>query len=49
MFVADNGGDWRLSVTPDQRIKRLDEMRRLKDSDFEVVLTTGPDEGPRRK
>jgi len=37
MFVADNGGDWRLSVAPDQRIKGLDELRRLKGSDFEVV------------
>jgi hypothetical protein len=42
MFVADNGGDWRLSVAPDSRIKGLDELRRLKGSDFEVVLTTGP-------
>jgi hypothetical protein len=49
MLVADNGGDWRLSVAPDRRIKGLDELRRLKGSDFEVVQTTGPDEGPRRK
>jgi hypothetical protein len=49
MFVADNGGDWRLSVAPDRRLKGLDELRRLKGSDFEVVQTTGPDEGPRRK
>ena len=47
MFVADNGGDWRLSVAPDPRIKGLDELRRLKGSDFEVVATTGPDERPR--
>jgi hypothetical protein len=49
MFVADNGGDWRLSVAPDSRIKGLDELRKLKGSDFEVVQTTGPDEGPRKK
>jgi hypothetical protein len=49
MFVADNGGDWRLSVVPDERIKGLDELRKLKGSDFEVVKTTGPDEGPRKK
>jgi hypothetical protein len=49
MFMADNGGDWRLSVAPDSRIKGLDELRRLKGSDFEVVQTTGPDEGPRKK
>jgi hypothetical protein len=40
MFVADNGGDWRLSVAPDERIKGLDELGRLKGSDFEVVATT---------
>ena len=45
MFVADNGGDWRLSVAPDARIKGLDELGRLKGSDFEVVATTGPREG----
>jgi len=39
MLVADNGGDWRLSVAPDSRIKGLDELRRLKGSDFEVVAT----------
>jgi hypothetical protein len=44
MFVADNGGDWRLSVAPDSRIKGLDELRRLKGSDFEVVATTGANE-----
>lgn len=42
MFVADNGGDWRLSVAPDARIKGLDELRRVKGSDFEVVVPTGP-------
>jgi hypothetical protein len=49
MYVANNGGDWRLSLAPDRRHKGLDELRRLKGSDFEVVQTTGPDEGPRRK
>ncbi len=49
MFVADNGGDWRISVAPDSRIKGLDELGRLKGSDFEVVETTGPDGGPRAK
>ncbi len=49
MFVADNGGDWRLSVAPDSRIKGLDELRKLKGADFEVVQTTGPNEGPRKK
>jgi hypothetical protein len=49
MFVADNGGDWRISVAPDSRIKGLDELRKLKGSDFEVVQATGPNEGPRAK
>jgi hypothetical protein len=49
MFVADNGGDWRISVAPDSRIKGLDELRKLKGSDFEVVQATGPNEGPRKK
>jgi hypothetical protein len=44
MFVADNGGDWRLSVAPDGRIKGLDELRKLKGSDFEVVQTSGPNQ-----
>ena len=37
MFVADNGGDWRISVAPDSRIKGLDDLRRVKGKDFEVV------------
>jgi hypothetical protein len=49
MFVADNGGDWRLSVAPDSRLKGLDELRKVKGADFEVVVTTGPNEGPRKK
>jgi hypothetical protein len=49
MFVADNGGDWRLSVAPDSRIKGLDELRKVKGSDFEVIIPTGPNEGPRVK
>lgn len=49
MFMADNGGDWRISVAPDSRIKGLDELRRVKGSDFEVIVPTGPNEGPRAK
>jgi hypothetical protein len=37
MFVADNGGDWRLSIAPDRRLKGLESLTRLKGSDFEVV------------
>lgn len=49
MIVADNGGEWRLSIAPDERIQNLEELRKLKGSDFEVVQTTGPNEGPRAK
>jgi hypothetical protein len=39
MFVADNGIDWAISVTPDERIPVLhDELRKVKGSDFEVVV-----------
>ena len=42
MFVADNGGDWRISVAPDSRIKGLEELKRLKGADFEVVVPSPP-------
>lgn len=39
MFVADNGIEWAISVAPDERIGVLhQELRRIKGSDFEVVL-----------
>ena len=38
MFVADNGIDWAISVTPDPRIPVLhEELRRIKGAEFEVV------------
>ncbi len=38
MFVADNGIDWAISVTPDPRIPVMhEEFRKLNGSDFEVV------------
>jgi hypothetical protein len=49
MFVADNGGDWRISVAPDGRIKGLDELRRVKGKDFEVVQPTGANQRPRAR
>jgi hypothetical protein len=49
MFMADNGGDWRLSVAPDSRIKGLNDLRKVKGKDFEVIVPTGPNEGPRAK
>lgn len=39
MLVADNGLEWAVSCTPDPRIPVLhDELRRVKGSDFEVVV-----------
>jgi hypothetical protein len=39
MFVADNGIEWAVSCTPDERIPVLhDELRKVKGSDFEVVV-----------
>jgi hypothetical protein len=49
MIVADNGGNWRISVAPDARITGLDALSRFKGSDFEVIQTTGEFEGPRAK
>jgi len=49
MIVADNGGNWRISVAPDPRIKGLDDLKRIKGSDFEVIIPTGPDDGPRAR
>lgn len=37
MFMADNGGDWRISVAPDERIKGLETLAKVKGKDFEVV------------
>ena len=38
MFVADNGLEWCISVTPDPRIPPMhEELRRIKGSAFEVV------------
>ncbi|HLF94344.1 MAG TPA: hypothetical protein VJB14_12855, partial [Planctomycetota bacterium] len=41
MFVADNGSDWSISVPPDKRLTGLESLRKLRGSDFEVVVTTG--------
>lgn len=43
MLVADNGIEWAISVTPDPRIPELhDELRRVRGSDFEVVVPPAP-------
>jgi len=39
MLMADNGLDWSISVAPDERIPDFhEELRRVKGSDFEVVI-----------
>jgi len=38
MFVADNGLEWALSISPDPRIPAIhEELRKVKGADFEVV------------
>jgi hypothetical protein len=51
MIVADNGIEWAISVAPDPRIKGLETLdhKALKGNDFEVVVPTGPEEGPRAR
>ena len=39
MFVADNGSDWLMSISPDRRLQGLETLKRVKGSDFEVVDT----------
>jgi hypothetical protein len=39
MFVADNGSDWLMSISPDARLQGLETLKRVKGSDFEVVET----------
>ncbi|HEY1122452.1 MAG TPA: hypothetical protein VGE67_12660, partial [Haloferula sp.] len=48
-FVADNGNFFSISITPDNRYPSgcFNRLRNLLVSDFEVIQTTGPTEGPR--
>jgi hypothetical protein len=39
IFVADNGSDWLMSISPDARLRGLETLKRVKGSDFEVVNT----------
>lgn len=47
LIVADNGGssalDWLISITPDNRLKGLQDLYKLSPSDFEVIVPTGPE------
>jgi len=47
--VADNGNVFSISVTPDDRwpVKCFDHLRNISVTNFEVIQTTGPNEGPR--
>lgn len=51
MIVADNGIEWAISVAPDARIKGLETLdhKALKGGDFEVIVPSGPAEGPRSR
>ena len=51
MIVADNGIEWAISIAPDSRIQGLETLdhKAIKGNDFEVIVPTGPDEGPRAK
>jgi hypothetical protein len=49
MLVADNGGDWLMSIAPDRRLRGLETLARIKGADFEVIVPTGPDEAPRTR
>ncbi len=39
MFVADNGSDWLMSISPDRRLEGLETLKQVKGRDFEVVDT----------
>lgn len=40
MMLADNGRPWAISVAPDERIEGLQELKKVRGSDFEVVDMT---------
>jgi hypothetical protein len=48
MFMADNGGNWRISAGSDPRLTNLSQLTQFAGSDFEVVQPTGPNGGPRQ-
>lgn len=47
MILADNGSNWYLSTNSDDRLTNLNDLQTLIGGDFDVVVTTGPHEGPR--
>jgi hypothetical protein len=50
-IVADNGGFFSISVAPDNRFApgAFEHLSKVPISEFEVISTTGPNEGPRAK
>lgn len=48
-LVADNGNFFSISVAPDQRFPddAFDHFKSVSVGDFEIIQTTGPNEGPR--
>jgi len=48
-IVADNGGFFSISITPDERYPKgcFEHLNGLAIGNFEVIQTTGPNEGPR--
>jgi hypothetical protein len=51
MLCADNGMDWAISTAPDPRIQGLETLddKAVRGRDFEVIVPTGPEEGPRSR
>jgi len=47
MLMADNGGNWRISAGSDSRMQNLGELADFLGGDFEVIVPSGPNEGPR--
>ena len=47
--VVDNGGFFSISITPDERYPKgcFEHLNGLAIGNFEVIQTTGPNEGPR--
>jgi hypothetical protein len=50
-IVADNGGFFSISITPDDRYPKgcFDHMNSIGIANFEVIQTTGPNESPRAR
>src|SRR5882672_3911143 len=47
MIMADNGSTWYISTNSDSRLTNLTDIQTLHGDEFDVVVTTGPHQGPR--